>query len=382
VDLSHLQEGLRQLARAGLLRAADDGAARAEASAAAAAAGRSLIDLSSNDYLGLGAELVSRETLDSLVGLRTGSAASRLLHGTHAPTAALESRLAAWVAQPKALLFSSGYALNTSVLPALAGAGDAIFSDALNHASVIDGCRLSRASVHVYPHCDLDALAVLLERSSAEQRVVVTESYFSMDGDGPDLARLAALCRRHRAVLYVDEAHALGVFGPEGAGRCRAVGVTADVVVGTLGKAVGTQGAFAAGSATLRDWLWNRARGFVFSTASSPLLAALTLANVEQARRADPARATLQRLATYFRRELARRGLPSLPSFGPIVPVPVASAAAGAELCGALRRAGVLAEVVRPPTVPSCRLRLVLHARLTESDVDYALDQLLAALPP
>lgn len=350
---SWLEERLRALDQAGLLRR-DDGARPGV-----------WLDASSNDYLGF-ARTVSRATPEGAAG----AGASRLIFGTHPEHLALERALAKWVHAPAALLFSSGYAANVGLLGALGQPGQVILSDALNHASIVDGCRLSRAEVRITPHRDLSALRAQLAQAP-QPAIVVTESYFSMDGDSPDLPELAELCERSAAFLVVDEAHALGVYGPNGAGLCAAQGVRPDALVGTLGKAVGAQGAFVAGSTRLRAWLWNRARSFVFSTAPSPALAALTLQQLDRTRAADRERERLSHLAAALREALQSRGLRTLPaSHGPIVPVLAPDAEGAARAERALTDAGILARAIRPPTVPpgTERLRLTAHADWAETD--------------
>lgn len=344
-----------------------------------------LLDLTSNDYLGLGRTAVSRETLDTCLHVPPGGRASRLIFGTHPAHTALERELAAWVGLPSALLFSAGYAANVGTLAALAGPGDTIFSDALNHASIIDGCRLSRAHVQIYHHCDLDDLDAQL-RTASEQghRWVVTETYFSMDADTPDLERISAICRVHRASLIVDEAHALGVFGPYGSGLCQDSGVRPDALIGTLGKAVGAQGAFVAGSAALRTYLWNRARSFVFSTAPSPFLATLTAAQVRRARAADAQRARLHAACHRVRGALDRAGAQLTPnSHGPILPLILGTNAAALDAARTLSRVGIRARAIRPPTVPpgTARLRVTLDATLADPELDRLVQALLQATP-
>jgi len=326
------------------------------------------VDASSNDYLGLAARPVSRETGAG------GAGASRLVQGTRQQHVALEQEIADWVATPAALLFNSGYAANVGIVASLLEQDSLVFSDALNHASLIDGCRLSRASVKVYRHLDLQDLERQLSNTSAARgRWVLTESYFSMDGDGPDLATLRELCDRYEARLLVDDAHALGVYGPEGAGRCAEFAVTPEVLVGTLGKAVGSQGAFAAGSELLRTWLWNRARSFVFSTAPSPALCRHTSDNIRLVRRADAERQRLLAACSWFRSRLVGSGVPIPPtSFGPIVPVQVGSNERALAFAASLRRLGVLAQPIRPPTVPlgAARVRLTLTAALDSDQLE------------
>ena len=261
------------------------------------------IDFTSNDYLGAARGHVSRATSDGSVPPRRrprtahrlrphgpqplhGTGASRLVHGTHPLHELLEQGLASWVQQPAALLFASGYAANLGALSALAQPEDLIISDELNHASIIDGCRLSRAQLRVVPHLDLTAVESALKQP-ARRRWVVCESYYSMDGDMADLPALRRLCDQHGAYLYVDEAHALGVFGPNGSGLCARSGVKPEVLIGTLGKALGSHGAFVAGEDALRLWLWNRARSFVFSTATAPSAALQTLQLLHWAQHAE-----------------------------------------------------------------------------------------------
>lgn len=354
---------LIELADAGLLRISDDGSRRRAAEEAAGRLGVPFVDASSNDYLGLAELDVSRETRVQ-VGA-AGSGASRLIHGTRPAQVQLEATLARWVKAPSALLFTSGYAANVGLLSALGVAGSTIFSDRLNHASIVDGCRLARADVQVIPHLELDALDRALGSRTAGPRWVVTESCFSMDGDGPDLLALRQLCDRHAAGLIVDEAHALGVFGPHGAGRCAAAGVVPDALMGTLGKAVGTQGAFVAGSTALRELLWNQARTFVFSTATSPLLGSVTLLHVERVKTADELRATLLERSAALGAALRGRGVAVPPGLGgPIVPVLVGGNERALKVAAVLEANGILAQAIRPPTVPagSSRLRLTVSA--------------------
>jgi 8-amino-7-oxononanoate synthase len=289
-----------------------------------------------------------------------------------------EAALASWVGLESALLFSSGYAANLGALSALTGPEDLIVSDALNHASLIDGCRLSAARVIITPHNDLRAVAGAL-REPARQRWVAVEAYYSMDADGPDLAELRGLCDEQDAALLVDEAHSLGVFGPDGGGRCRAARVVPDVLIGTLGKALGLQGAFAAGSSLLTAALWNRARSFVFSTGVSPLLAGLVELRLERVRRDDARRAHLLRLCERLETRLTAAGLGRRASQGgPIFPIVLGRADRALKAAASLRSLGFLAQAIRPPTVPdeTSRLRITLHASLSEAHVDRLADAL------
>ncbi|HWZ89652.1 MAG TPA: 8-amino-7-oxononanoate synthase [Polyangiaceae bacterium] len=354
-----------------MLRDPDDGAMRARVAANAAQLGLRLLDATSNDYLGLAQRSVSRETLG-----KAGAAASRLIHGTTDEHLRLETALAAWVGAETALLFSSTYSANLGLIAALGIQGSLVISDAFNHASLIDGARLAKAEVAVVPHLDLEAIRLLL-RNRQSPCWVVTESYFSMDGDGPDLGALRSLCDSYGACLIVDEAHALGVFGPAGAGRCAQVGVRPDVLVGALGKAVGTHGGFVAGPKLLRDYLWNRARSFVFSTAPSPAHAALTEHQLRLAQQADALRAKLDSNAAHLRARLTQAGLKLIQgSFGPIISVVVGENARAIAVADRLHRVGILAQAIRPPTVPegTARLRLTVKATFADDEIDRLAD--------
>ncbi len=320
----------------------------------------------SNDYLGLA----------SLVGAAgsSGAGASRLLGGDHDVHRRLEAMSAELVGARDALVFSSGYAANLGVLAALAGPGDLIVSDALDHASIIDGARLSRARIQVVPHLDAAAVAEALKAPRQGRAFVVTESYFSMDADTPDLPALREVCDLHGAALMVDEAHALGVLGPAGRGLCMAAGVVPDVLVGTFGKAFGAAGAFVAGSPSLVLWCWNRARSFVFSTGLSPILADAAVRGLHAAHAEPERRARVLASAARLRRGMADAGLEAL-GHGPIVPWLIGDAQAARELAGELRELGLDVRAVRPPTVPqgTARLRLTVTAEHTPADLERAL---------
>jgi 8-amino-7-oxononanoate synthase len=350
--LRHLEAGLRELEAKGLLRVTP----RIDAGC---------LVLSSNDYLGY-----ARRPLTA-PGDAGGSGSSRLIAGDKESHRSAERAISEWVGAETALLFSSGYAANVGVLSALAGPEDVVVSDELNHASIIDGCRLSRARVVVVPHLDTPAVErALREASGARRRWVVTESYFSMDGDSPDLATLRQVCDALDAGLVVDEAHALGVFGPRGAGLCAAAKVVPDVLVGTLGKALGLQGAFVAGSEVLRQWLWNRARSFVFSTGLSPAIAAAACHRVREVAADDGGRERLMAVTTGLRGAISGGGGRVL-GHGPIVPWLVGSAPHALELSAALLARGIAVPAIRPPTVPegTSRLRVSATAALTDDEL-------------
>ncbi len=349
--LAFLDDALADARRANLLRERTVASADAHSFA-------------SNDYLGLATRRPAPE--------EAGAGASRLLGGDRPVHAALEEAAAALVGLPAALAFSSGYAANVGVLSALAGAGDLIVSDALNHASIIDGARLSRAQVAVVPHRDVDAVSAALRRRPAGGRAfVVTESYFSMDADSPDLGALRAACDAEGAALVVDEAHALGVLGPEGRGLCAAAGVVPDVLVGTFGKAFGAAGAFVAGSDTLAAWLWNRARSFVFSTGMSPLVASAALEAIRCSLAEPQRRERVAAAARQLRQGLTSAGLQVL-GYGHILPWVLGDARRALWWAEELQSRGVMVRAVRPPTVPvgTARLRLTVTACHESADVE------------
>lgn len=327
---------------------------------------RSGVSFCSNDYLGLAATPAAP--------VAVGAGAARLIAGEHPEHGKLERALAEWLGVEQTMLFASGYAANVGALSALVGTDDFVVSDALNHASIIDGLRLARAKVAVTPHLDVDAVARALVGSHAARRWVVTETYFSMDADSPDIAALRAVCDAHGAALVVDEAHALGVFGPEGRGICAAVGVEPDVRIGTLGKALGASGAFVAGCRVLCDWLWNRARAHVFSTAMSPVVAAGARANLERTLRDPSLRTRAIGHAERFRGALREVGA-DVRGVGPIVPWIIGSEIDALRVAATLQSRDVHAIAIRPPTVPNgtSRIRFTFTAAHTDDDVTRAI---------
>ena len=337
--------------------------------------GRDVICACSNDYLGFANDpRLLAAGVDALETHGAGASASRLISGTMRVHREAEVALARHVALPAARLFSSGYAANVGTLAALATRDDLIFSDSLNHASLIDGCRLSRACVIRYPHGDVAALASLLRDhpAPAGHRFIVTDALFSMDGDLAPLTALRALADEHGASLYVDEAHSLGVFGPHGAGACAAAGVRPDVLLGTLGKAFGVAGAFVATDADTAAWLYNRARSFVFSTAPPPVLAAMAARSASLVADAEDRRAILRRHAARLVDGLRGLGfdVPATPA-SPIIPVLIGDEGPALTLAQGLLERGVFITAIRPPTVApgTCRLRVVPTAAHTDEDV-------------
>jgi 8-amino-7-oxononanoate synthase len=345
--------------------------------------GRQVINLASNDYLGLAGDArlmtAAKAALDED---GTGAGASRLVVGNHREHVRLEATVSAWMRREGVQLFNSGYAANVGVLTSILREGDVVLSDALNHASIIDGCRLSRAAIRIFEHRDLAALETeLREASYARRRIVVTESLFSMDGDRADVAALVDLCRTHDAALIVDEAHAVGTIGPEGRGACAAAGVVPDILIGTFGKALGTFGAFAAASKNVVDLLWNRARTLVFSTGLPPMVAAAARAAIEIARdgEGDERRRTLARHARSLRGRMAgaRGDIESA-----IVPVVIGDDREAMAVTSRLLERGVFVQGIRPPTVPegTARLRIGLTAAHTDEQLAMAIEALRDAV--
>ena len=355
--------------------------------AAVRSAGGDAVDFSSNDYLGLASDARLVTAMSRSLGEQgVGSGASRLIAGNNPEHEALDAALAEHFAAEAALSFSSGFAANVGIIPALVGRGDAIFADALNHASLIDGCRLSRATVHVYPHADAEALARLLgeHRASFRRALIVTDGVFSMDGDRAPLAQIVAAAREHGAWTYVDDAHAVGVVGPLGRGSAADVGLDGevDVTVGTLGKAFGAAGAFVCGSATLCRYLVNRARSFVFSTGMLPSQAAAAREALRIARDEPERRARVIANARLLRASLRAAGIDPLgDDSSHIVPVNVADGDAARTMAvgGALAAAGYLVGAVRPPTVPrgTSRLRITVTAAHDDAQIRGLVAQLV-----
>ncbi len=346
--------------------------------------GERLINLCSNDYLGLaGDPRVAGALSEGARQWGAGAGASRLVCGDFLPQHELEAALAALAGTEAALLFGSGYAANCGIIPVFAGPEDLILSDALNHASLIDGCRLSRARVEVFPHRDLAGVERLLSRTPARRKLLVTDSIFSMDGDRAPLRELQALCDAHGALLIVDEAHATGVFGPRGAGLCAQEGVQPALRMGTLSKALGVAGAYVAASQAVCDLLVNRARPLIFSTALPPALACAALESLRIATSPE-GDGRRERLWNNVRRFVA--GLEVLGhaarADSPIVPVLLGDPDTSVRVAARLRELGHLAKAIRPPTVPAgtSRIRFALSAAHGGAQIDAALAALRTAL--
>jgi 8-amino-7-oxononanoate synthase len=360
-------ERVGELDRAGLARRLECGAG---------------VDLASNDFLGIAGHPAVRDALLGALrdGVPHGATGSRLLSGHHAAFDTVEARFAAWQRRPAALFFSTGYGANLGLMSTLLEPGDIVVSDRLNHASLIDGIRLAKAQVRIVEHLDLAAYEAALSRAGRPCTVVV-ESVYSMDGDLAPLVELADLCARFSARLVVDEAHATGLFGADGAGRCSALPEASKpfASVHTCGKGLGLTGAFVCGSQALKELLINRARSFVYSTAPPPFLAvglaaAIDLVIADPARRARPLA-----LAERLRQALAG-GLDTGASCSQIVPVILGSAERAVAVAERLEERGWDVRPIRPPTVAegSSRLRLVLRADLDDEQVDRLAADLLA----
>jgi 8-amino-7-oxononanoate synthase len=339
--------------------------------------GQPVLLLCSNNYLGLAEHpRLRRAAAEAALSLGTSAGASRLISGSMAIHGELESRLAGFKGTEAALLFGSGYLANAGTIAALAPRGEVVFSDELNHASIIDGCRLAAAETFVYRHRDTEHLEWGLRRASGRGALIVTDGVFSMDGDIAPLPQLVDLAQRHGCRLLVDEAHATGCIGPGGRGSVAAAGVTdqVDVIVGTLGKALGGYGAYVCGSAELVDFLINSARPFIFSTAPPPPAVAAARAALEllagQPRLVDRLGAN----AAALREGLRSEGLEPIGSDTQIVPLVVGEADDAMALCERLLAEGVFAQAIRPPTVPpgTCRLRLTTMATHRIADLRHA----------
>ena len=339
--------------------------------------GNQVLLLCSNDYLGLANHpKVRGAAAEAAMRWGAGAGASRLISGNMQPHSRLEKRLAAFKGYESALLFGSGYLANTGTIAALAGEGEVVFSDELNHASIIDGCRLSRAETFIYRHGDVEHLAWGLRKAGKRAALIVSDGVFSMNGDIAPLAELSELAKTHECRLMVDEAHATGAIGPGGRGAVAAAGLSGevDVVMGTLGKALGSYGAYVCANRETIDYLLNTARSFVFSTALPPSVAAAGLAALELLE-AQPER--VERLtvnARTLRNAFACEGFELGGSETQIVPVSVGDATAAMELCERVLERGVFAQGIRPPTVPegSSRLRFTVMSTHRREELERA----------
>jgi 8-amino-7-oxononanoate synthase len=348
--------------------------------------GRPVLLLCSNNYLGLADHPRVREAAaEAAMRYGAGAGASRLVSGNMRIHRRLEERLADFKGYRTALLFGSGFLANTGVVQALAKPGEVVFSDALNHASIVDGCRLAGAETFVYDHADMDHLAWGLREAEGRGSLIVTDGLFSMDGDVAPLAEIVELARRFDARVMVDDAHGTGTVGPGGRGTVAAAGLEdeVDVLVGTLGKSLGSYGAYVCCDDAMAKYLVNTARTLIFSTALAPPQVAAAMAALELLREEPRRVERLQRNGRILRDALADQGLPAGGGDAPIVPVIVGDADGAVAASERALERGVFAQAIRPPTVPdgSSRLRLTVMASHTKSELRDAAKVIVKAVP-
>jgi 8-amino-7-oxononanoate synthase len=347
--------------------------------------GRRVLLLCSNNYLGFADHpRVRTAAADAAMRYGVGAGASRLVSGNMTLHRRLEERLADFKGAERCLLFGSGYLANTGVIAALARAGDVVFSDALNHASIIDGCRLARAETFVYDHLDTEHLEWGLQEARGRGSLIVTDGVFSMDGDVAPLAEIVDLAHRYDARVLVDEAHATGALGPGGRGSVAAAGLEdeVDVIVGTLGKALGGYGAYVCCDADIAKYLVNTARTLIFSTGPPPPSVAAALAALELLREEPRLVERLERNARILRDTLAEEGFSVPAGETQIVPLVLGEPELALDVCERALRRGVFAQAIRPPTVPpgTARLRLAAMATHRRGELAWAARQLAAAV--
>jgi 8-amino-7-oxononanoate synthase len=348
--------------------------------------GKPVLLLCSNNYLGLADHPRVREAAaEAAMRYGAGSGASRLVSGNMTMHRRLEEQLAEFKGSEACVLFGSGYLANAGVVSALAREGDVVFSDALNHASIIDGCRLARAETFVYRHVDVDHLEWGLRHAEGRGSLIVTDGVFSMDGDVAPLTEIVELAQRYDARVMVDEAHGTGVLGADGRGAVAAAGLEGevDVIVGTLGKALGSYGAYVCCEQQMAKYLVNTARTLIFSTALPPPTVAAAMAALELLREQPRRVEKLRRNGSVLRAALADHGAPVPPGDTPIVPLIVGDATDAVNACERALERGVFAQAIRPPTVPpgSSRLRLAVMASHTKTELREAAGVLTAAIP-
>jgi len=375
-----LDTQLAQLAEQGLLR--QRRTLESPCGVEAVLNGRKLLSFGSNDYLGLAADpaLIDAARAAALQwGVGAGS--SHLVCGHMTPHEMLEQKLASFIGSERALYFSTGMMANLGIVPALVGRGDAIFADRLNHASLIDAALLSRAEHSRYPHNDLAALEKQLTESNAKRKLILTDAIFSMDGDFAHLPQLLQLAERFDAWLVIDDAHGFGVLGKGGRGALSHFGLAMNpriIYMGTLGKAAGVSGAFVAGAANVIEWLLQRARTYIFTTASSPIIASTLLTSLELIEQGDARRSHLQQLISRLQDGLANTRWKLLPSSTAIQPIIVGENEEALRVAAALAERGIWVPAIRPPTVPkdTARLRVSLSATHSLEHIDRLIDAL------
>ncbi len=349
--------------------------------------GREVVMLCSNNYLGLADHpLLKEAAIRAVEKYGVSSGASRLVSGTMELHEELEDSIARFKGTDAALLFNSGYAANTGIIPALAGRGDTVFCDRLNHASIVDGCLLSRARLVRYPHNDMETLGRLLEKNATKGRnLIVTDGVFSMDGDFAHLPQLVALKKEFGAMLMVDDAHGTGVIGRSGRGTAEHFDLLSeiDIHMGTLGKAFGSFGAYAAASLDTIAFLINKARSFIFSTSLPPAVLAISIAAIELVTSPEGStlRKRLRENTDYFRSALQSEGFDTMDSETQIVPVFAGEAEKVMEFSRLVLEHDVYVQGIRPPTVPaaSCRLRCTMMATHTREDLDKSVEAITKA---
>jgi 8-amino-7-oxononanoate synthase len=357
--------------------------------------GQRLLAFCSNDYLGLASHpALVQAACDGARAHGVGAGGSPLVSGHSSANDALEHALARFVSLPRALYFYAGYAANIGIVPALVGKGDAIFSDALNHACLIDGARLSGAQIHRYAHADLTALEQQLASSPASRKLVISDAVFSMDGDVADVPALLALCERHDALLLLDDAHGFGVLGPQGRGCLAHFNLTGQnasprvLYMATLGKAAGVAGAFVAGSEALVEWLLQKTRSYIFATAAPALLASALQMSLQLIEQDEWRRVHLQGLIARLRVGLTQGLQGSSWQLGvsptAIQPLLIGPNDAALAVMQGLRERGLWVPAIRPPTVAegTARLRIALSAAHTEADIDRLVQALTALAKP
>lgn len=344
--------------------------------------GKGLLNFSSNDYLGLANDArIKAAAIEIIKEYGFGSGASRSICGNMTPHEKLEADLAQFKCAESALVYSSGYMANTGIISALMDHHSVVLSDKLNHASIIDGIILSRAKFVRYPHLDMQALQKSLKDLPAQKRkLIVTDSVFSMDGDRALLGEIVDLAERYEAMVMVDEAHAFGVLGKHGSGLVEELGLEGkvDIQMGTLSKAAGSFGAYVCGTNVLRDYLINKSRSFIYTTAMPPVLARASRVAIKIIREDDQLRLKLQENGDYLRSQLKSMGFDTLNSTTPIIPVLIKDPLKAVAMSKRLLEKGIFAQAIRPPTVPTgtSRIRLTVMATHTRAD----LDQLMNAL--
>ena len=351
--------------------------------------GQRMLAFCSNDYLGLAQHpLLVQAACEGARTFGVGAAASPLVSGHSTANDTLEKALARFVNMPRALYFYAGYATNIGVVPALVGKGDAVFSDALNHACLIDGARLSKAQIHRYAHADLSALEIALNNSTAKRKLIISDAVFSMDGDVADVPALVALCERYDALLLLDDAHGFGVLGPQGRGCLAHFGLNNSqgskrvLYMATLGKAAGVAGAFVAGSEVLIEWLMQKTRSYIYATAAPAMLASALQVSLHLIEQEEWRRTHLQSLISRLRQGLGT-GLGHSAwqlgaSYTAIQALVIGSNDAALAVMEGLRERGIWVPAIRPPTVPegTARLRIALSAAHTPQDIDHLVQAL------